>query len=87
MIVFGAGVCTLVSIIVTSPCGDPFADVAAAGPPSTGTTEYVALRTSGSSLTALRGRNGSDELRQKSADTANSAGVEVLRRIMNVFVE
>jgi hypothetical protein len=87
MIVFAAGVWTMVSIIVTSPCGDPFADVAAAGPPSTGTTEYVALRTNGSSHTAFRGRNGSDEPRKKSEDTANSAADEVLIRIMKVFGE
>jgi hypothetical protein len=87
MIVLAAGVWTIVSIIVTSPWGDPFADVAAAGPPSTGTTEYVALRTNGSNHTALRGRNGSDEPKQKSEDTANSAADEVLIRIMKVFGE
>jgi hypothetical protein len=87
MIVFAAGVWTMVSIIVTSPCGDPFADVAAAGPPSTGTTEYVALRTNGSSHTTSRGRNGRDELGKKSEDIANRAADEVLIRIMKVFGE
>ena len=76
----------MVSIMVTSPCGDPFADdVAAAGPPSTGTTEYVALRTNGSTQTTFRGRNGSDELRKKREDKASRAADEELIRIMKVF--
>ena len=77
VIVVGAWVCTIVSIIVAAACGDPSAEVAAA-PPSTATTEYVALRTSGS---AFGGERGSDEDNKKSDDNAKSEELAVLRRM------
>lgn len=81
MIVFvaGTGVCTIVSSIVTAV--GPFALVAAP-PPSTGTTEYVALRTNGSGNATIRGANGSDEVKKKSDDKAKREELEVLRRMM-----
>ena len=39
VVIAGAGVLVTMSIVVTAVWGDPFVDVAAAGPPSTGTTE------------------------------------------------
>jgi len=53
-----------------------------ADPPSTGTTEYVALLTSGSNQTAFRAKNGNDEANEKSEETAKSVGVDVLSRIL-----
>jgi hypothetical protein len=49
-------------------CGD----AVAAGPPSTGTTEYVALLTSDSSRTILYGIRGKDELNKKSEGRAKN---------------
>ncbi len=74
--VAGAGVSVTVSMIVAPTC--PFPEVAAAGPPSTGTTEYVALLTNGSSQTSFRGGNGNEEPRAMSEEIAKSAGVKVL---------
>jgi hypothetical protein len=75
--VAGAGVSVTVSKIV-APCP---AEVAAAGPPSTGTTEYVALLTNGSSKIS-RGKNGNDEPNEMSEDIAKSVGVDVLNRML-----
>lgn len=60
MIVFvaGASVCIMVSMTVVG-CS------VAGEPPSTGTTEYVAL---GSSISALRGKNGRAVVNMKSGD-------------------
>ncbi len=65
--------------MVTSGRGDPFAPVFPA-PPSTGTTEYVALLSNGSSCATLRFRKGREEPKEKSDDTAKRA--EVLTRIL-----
>lgn len=82
VLVAGTRVCVAVSNIVTTSCGgDAFAAVAAA-PPSTGTTEYVALLAKGSTGTTFRGVNGSDELNKKSDDKAKSDVFEVLRRMV-----
>jgi hypothetical protein len=81
VLVAGACVCMIVSIIVASPCDDPPAPVAAAGPPSTATTEYVALLTSGSTNATFRGTNGNDELRKKREDKAKRDEFEVLSRM------
>lgn len=74
-IVCVAGVSVTVWTIVTSPC--PAVFVVADDPPSTGTTEYVAL---GSSA-AFRGKNGKEDPKQKS-DDATKSDVEVLRRMV-----
>ena len=79
--VVGACVCTIVSIIVAAACDEPPADVAGA-PPSTGTTEYVALLTKGSACNTSRRVKGNDEDSKKSDDKAKSEEVEVLRRIL-----
>ena len=83
-IVFVAGAAVTVSIIVFPLLPTPSAPVAAAGPPSTGTTEYVALRTKGSNKLTLRAKNGNDEPDEKSVDMAKSAGIDVSSRIMNL---
>jgi hypothetical protein len=67
--VAGAGISVTVSTLV-------------AGPPSTGTTEYVALLTSGSNQTAFRAKNGNDEPNEKSEEIAKSVGVDVLSRML-----
>lgn len=83
MIVFvsGAGVAVTVSIIVDA-IGLVVVDDA--DPPSTGTTEYVALLTRGSNqaCSPWMRKNGSDEPKQKSDDATKSVEVEVLRRMM-----
>jgi hypothetical protein len=66
--------------IIVAAAGES-SPVAAAGPPSTATTEYVALRTNGSSAT-FRGMNGSDEPSKKSEDRAKSEELEVLSFMM-----
>jgi len=70
----GVGVSMTVLTIVTSPC--PAVFVVAADPPSTGTTEYVAL----GSRAAFRAKNGREDPKQKSEDATNS--VETLRRMV-----
>ncbi len=55
--------------------------VVAADPESTLTTEYVSLLTNGPIQGDPRRKNGRDEPKQKSDDTAKSVGVEVLRRM------
>jgi len=60
--------------------GDPFPAVAE-GPPSTGTTEYVAFLTNGCNQAASRGMNGIAQPKVRSKLAANSAGVERLRRM------
>lgn len=82
MIVFvsGAGVAVTVSTIVDAI--GLVVDVA--DPPSTGTTEYVALPIRGSNQACsprIR-KNGSDEPKQKSDDATKSVEVEVLTRMM-----
>jgi hypothetical protein len=79
VLVAGAGVSVTVSMIVAPAC--PSTPVAAAGPPSTGTTEYVALPTNGSKA-AFRPKNGNDEPNEKSEETAKRVGVDVLSRIV-----
>lgn len=81
VVVAGAGVCVIVSIIVDATFGNV---AVAADPPSTGTTEYVALLTNGSNHGASRWENGNgnDEPKQKSDDMAKSVWVEVSRRMM-----
>lgn len=74
-IVCVAGVSVTVLTIVTSPCPAVFVD--AADPPSTGTTEYVALGLSD----AFRGKNGKEVPKQKS-DDATKSDVEALRRMV-----
>lgn len=56
--------------------------MAAACPPSTGTTEYVALLTSGSSGTDFFDRKGRDDPKQKSEEATKRDEVERLRRMM-----
>jgi len=80
--VAGAGVSVTVSMIVAPAC--PSTAVAAAGPPSTGTTEYVALLTKGSSQTAFRAKKGNDEPNEKSEEIAKRIGVDVLSRILKL---
>ena len=84
--VVGACVCTIVSIIVAAACDEPSADVTGA-PPSTGTTEYVALLIKGSTCSTSRGVKGNDEDNKKSDDKVKSGKVEVLRRILTVLRE
>lgn len=66
-------------VVVTSGRGDPFAPVFPA-PPSTGTTEYVALLSNGSSCATPRFKNGREEPKEKSDEAAKSA--EVWTRIL-----
>lgn len=82
--VVGACVCTIVSIMVAAACKELSAEVAAA-PPSTATTEYVALLTKGTAHSTFRGTNGNDEDNKKSDDKTKSEEVEVLRRIMMIL--
>jgi len=56
--------------------------VVAADPASTLTTEYVSRRANGSIQGDPWRKKGRDEAKQKSDDTAKSAGVEVLRRMV-----
>lgn len=63
--------------------GDPLIVVTeGAEPPSTGTTEYVALRTRGSKTSILRGDNGKVDVKEKRHDSAKSAELDVLRCIL-----
>jgi len=72
---------TTVSIIVDAAAG-VFPGVVAGGePPSTGTTEYVALLSNGSASWTW-GTNGREEDKRKREERAKSVGVEVLRRIV-----
>jgi hypothetical protein len=74
VLAIGACVCTIVSMTVDAACGElPVEDAAA--PPSTATTEYVALRTKGSTLIS-RGERGNDD------DNAKSEEFEMLRRMI-----
>ena len=83
-IVFVAGAAVTVSIIVFPLLPTPSAPVAAAGPPSTGTTEYVALLIKGSDQLTLRAKNGNDEPDERSVDKAKSVGIEVLSRMLDL---
>jgi hypothetical protein len=79
--VVGEGVAMVVSTIVVA-AGDPTVPVEAAEPPSTGTTEYVALSTRGSSNAAFGGTNGSASVDKENSDKANTVELEVLSRIV-----
>lgn len=68
----------MVSIMV---CAAGESAPVAAAPPSTATTEYVALRASGSRA-IFRGKNGSDEPSKKSEDKVKSGELEVLSFMM-----
>lgn len=84
--VVGASVCTIVSTTVAAACGELPVEAAAA-PPSTATTEYVALLTKRSTPTTFRGTKGSDEDNKKSDDKAKSDEFEVVRRMLMVLWE
>jgi hypothetical protein len=80
--VAGEGVAMVVSTIVVA-AGDPAVPVEAAElPPSTGTTEYVALPIRVSSNTALGGTNGSANVDKENSHKANTVELEVLSRIV-----
>lgn len=51
-------------------------------PPSTGTTEYVALRTRGSKTSILRGDSGKVDVKEKIHDSAKSAELDGPRYIL-----
>lgn len=77
--VAGAGVWIIVSIMVCA-AGESI-PVGSAAPPSTATTEYVALRASDSEATS-RGTNGNDEPSKKSEDRVKSEEFAVLSFMM-----
>lgn len=65
------GVCTTAGTIVSGNC-----------PPSTATTEYVALLTKGCSGCVLPPRSGKEDPKQKREESAKRVGVEVLRNMV-----
>jgi len=73
VLVIGDATWVTVWIMVNGAAGsDPSSPVAAAGPPSTGTTEYLALLTKTSGCTSIRGAKGNALLRKRRVDRAKN---------------
>jgi hypothetical protein len=73
VVVAGAGICVIVSSIVTTG-NPPFA--VAVDPPSTGTTEYVALLTRDAGIAIYSGEKGNDVPNKKNDEKIQSAMLE-----------
>ena len=79
VVVVGAGICMMVSSIVTT--GRPPFPVAIE-PPSTGSTEHVALLARAAGSVACPGEKGNDAVK-KSSEKAQSAVLETCSCILN----